>query len=253
MVKSVWMLPKTKGRNSLSARLDDLRRQAERSRRQVNSLFLDEAERAQARKILGKHCLYREDGGYPEAERCRIAFLYEEADFVSSVVCLTARINQKFVQLSHRDVLGALMGLNLERNQFGDLFVLEDRIVIFCTETMADVVIMNCRKIHRLNVEFERCTLPFEGKRQREEKTINVASLRLDNVVAALVPCARLKAAEMIRSGRISINHEMIEDCGKMCHNKDTVSISGVGRFLLEDEGRISRKERRIIKAWKYR
>lgn len=236
---------------SLRSRLYDLADQAERYRRQTNSVFYNEAEIAEAKKILGRNFNYVLDGGYPEAERCRIAFVVDGVSFESSVVCLTAKINQKFVHLSHRDVLGALMGLNLERSQFGDLFVLNDRIVVFCTEAIADYVMMSCHQIHRLNVSFEKSEEHFAGMRQYEEKTINVASLRLDNVVSSLVPLSRSKAAELIRAGKVSINHEMIEDLSKLCHNNDTVSISGSGRFILIDEGQISRKERRIIKARK--
>lgn len=244
---------KNSDKEALKARLFDLKNQSLRTHRQVNSLFLDEGQRNQAKMILPKSCLYREDGGYPEAQRCRIAFLYDEEDFKSSVVCLCAAINQKFVKITHRDVLGSLMALNLERNQFGDLFVLEDRIIVYCTDTMADFIIQNCRSIHRLSIEFYKTEERFEHLQQYEEKVINVASLRLDNVVASLIPCSRSQAASYIKASKVSINHEMIEDCDKLCHNNDTVSISGAGRFILVDEGKTSRKDRRIIKVLKYR
>lgn len=249
------MPQKTKNseKEALKARLLDLKYQSLRTHRQVNSLFLDEGQRLQAKSILGKSCLYCEDGGYPQAQRCRIAFLYDEEDFKSSVVCLCAKINQKFVKITHRDVLGALMALNLERNQFGDLFVLEDRIIVYCTDTMADFVIQNCRSIHRLSIEFTKTEEKFEHLQQYEEIMINVASLRLDNVVSSLIPCSRSQASALIKASKVSINHEMIEDCDKLCHNNDTVSISGTGRFILIDEGKTSRKDRRIIKVLKYR
>lgn len=254
MEKLVWMPLKTKDFDSqfLAARLQDLSRRCQRTRRQVDSLFLTEAQLQQAKQILGKQCLYRVDGGYPDAQRCRIAFLYEEEDYQSSVVCLCAKINQKFVKLTHRDVLGALMGLSLERSQFGDLFVLENQIVVYCTDTIANEVMTNCRQIHRLSLAFEKSEEVFENLQQYQQRTINVASLRLDNVVGALVPCSRKQAAMLIKTQKVSINHEIIEDCDKLCHNRDTVSISGIGRFILVDEGRTSRKERHILEVKKY-
>ena len=249
------MLRKSNKENTkegLKARLYDLAYQCERHGRQTNSVFLTEAEVIQAKECLGKKVAYILDGGYGEAQRCRVSFVSEDVEFQSSVVCLCAKINQKFVKITHRDVLGALMGLDLERSQFGDMFVLEDRIVVYCTDTIADYVMQSCTSISRLSVQFEKTEELFENLQRYEEKTINVASMRLDNVVSSLIPSSRSLATSMIKAGKVSINHEMIEDCDKLCHNNDTVSISGVGRFILIDEGKTSRKERRIIKVKKF-
>jgi len=245
-------LNKENTKEGLKARLYDLAYQCERYGKQTNSVFLTEAEVIQAKECLGKKVIYVLDGGYEEAQRCRVSFLCDELEFQSSVVCLCAKINQKFVKITHRDVLGALMGLDLERSQFGDMFVLEDRIIIYCTDTIADYVMQSCTSISRLSIRFEKTEESFKNLQRYEEKSINVASMRLDNVVSSLIPSSRSIAASMIKAGKVSINHEMIEDCDKVCHNNDTVSISKVGRFILIDEGKTSRKDRRIIKVKKF-
>lgn len=254
MAKSASMPPKTKGQesNSLLARLADIKDQSERYHCQTNSAFLTEEELVQATPWLKKQGAIRIDGGYLEARRCRIAFLYDAEEFRSEVVCLVAKITQKYVQISHRDVLGALMGLNLIRAQFGDIFVLEDKIAVYCTETSAKVVMSQCTQIHQLSVVFERSEVPIFLEQQYETSAINVASMRLDNLVSAIANTSRSEAAKMIETAKVSINHEIVEDCAKLCHNKDTVSIQKVGRFVIEDLQKRTRKERMLIEVKKF-
>lgn len=254
MAKLASMPPKTKGQesNSLIARLTDIKDQSDRYHCQTNSAFLTEEELVQVTPWLKKQGAIRIDGGYLGARRCRIAFLYDEDDFVSEVVCLVAKITQKYVQISHRDVLGALMGLNIVRAQFGDIFVLEDKIAIYCTESSAKVVMSQCTQIHQLSITFERSEEPMYLTQQYQTSEINVASMRLDNLVSAIANTSRSEAVKMIETSKVSINHEIVEDCAKLCHNKDTVSIQKVGRFVIEDSQKRTRKERMIIEVKKF-
>ncbi len=234
------------------ARLEDYSKQCIRYQQQVTTSFFNEEELVTAIKYLGKKHLYQIDGGYPNARRARIAFLYYSDVFESEVVCLVAKINQKFVKISHSDVLGALMALDIERSHFGDLFILEDKIVIYVSSAMAQYVCEQCTQIHKLKIVFKQSDEALYTSQQFEEQSINVASLRLDNVVGAIVPCSRKIAQELIKLNKVSINHEIIEDYSKLCHNNNVISISGSGRYILVDDGKTSRKDRHIVTVKKY-
>ena len=65
------------------------------------------------------------NGGYMGAERQCACFVHD--DFMGKatypIAVVKAVWNDKFYRLSHRDVLGALMGLGIKREQIGDLLV----------------------------------------------------------------------------------------------------------------------------------
>ena len=88
-------------------------------------------------RYLGKKYNYRLDGGHPKAIRNKIIF-YVEDDDIETCVCLRSRINTHFVKIEHRDVLGALLGLNIEKEMIGDIFVLDEEIIIYADASIAD-------------------------------------------------------------------------------------------------------------------
>ena len=54
-----------------------------------------------------------------EQNRCRIAILPYEEDADMKITCLKATYSSQFATLSHRDLLGALLNLGLERETLG--------------------------------------------------------------------------------------------------------------------------------------
>ena len=136
---------------ALQARLEDWIDQCRTRRKPVRSCFLSPSQQEALKPFLPWDLAYRWDGGCAEAERKKLILAPEEDACVSDIVCLTARISDKFVQVKHPDVLGALMNLDLDRSQFGDLWVEPGRIVIYTSEELADYVCMNLTRIHKLD------------------------------------------------------------------------------------------------------
>ncbi len=236
----------------LLARIEDLYDQAIFQNRNVATPFLDETQLMFIEKRFSNKINMQRVPSYPLARRARIAFLctdFEENDFV---VCLVAKVSKKFVQLTHRDLLGSLMALKIDRNQFGDMFVQDDKIVVYCTKHIASVVIEQCTQIHKTNVHFEVSDQHYEPEQIYERFTINIASFRLDNIVSSLVPCSRQHAQDMITEGLVKVNHEIIEESTKLCHNRDTISITKVGRFEIASDGNLTRKGRFVVEIKKY-
>lgn len=110
--------------------------------------FLTPAEIDVVSRVVGKSTRLLFDGGYPDSEMkvgC-IAPLYEE-DIHFPLVALSAKLSAQFSNITHRDVLGALMNCGIKRSQFGDLLVEDDRILIFVKEEIADYIRMNVTKL----------------------------------------------------------------------------------------------------------
>lgn len=244
------LLEHYRGNESFVARVNDWIEQSQRYHKPVMTPFLNEAECALVEKICGKKIPYRMDGGYLDATLKRVVF-FDEDDF-SLVVCLSASFNTKFESIGHRDVLGALMNIGIERNQLGDLWVSDDLIVCYTTEKQAEYIIQNCTKIKRSTIQFKISPKHYEQIIKKEKFTTTISSERLDNVVGVMIQKSRKIAQEYILSQKVRVNHEVLEETSKLCNNGDTISIRGVGKFIYLGKLKTTRKDRILIEFEKY-
>lgn len=216
---------------SLKAHLMDLEEKSMTWHKTMCSNFLNEEEVAQMQVYFPEsdHIVY--SGGYPEARKKKIVFRYDEEDDFFDIVCISAKIDQRFRKIGHRDILGALMHLQIDRHSFGDFWIAQERIYLYTSRSMADFLCNNLTRINQLSVHFEVLdTFPsqiFQTKRM----TCIVASERLDALVAGIAHISRSKAKEMIRQGLVQVNHITLEAPDKLCDNNVTISIRGYGRY----------------------
>lgn len=236
-----------KNYESLKAHLEDLRNKSETWHKNLYSSFLNEEEQAAMLHEFPESERIRYEGGYPGARKKRVIFLdHEENDF-SDIVCISSRIDQRFRKITHRDVLGALMHLQIDRHSFGDFWVCEDAVHLYTSSSMADFLMQNLTRINQLNVRFEineeRPVQQFRTKRY----TLIAASLRMDAIVSAITHSSRAQAKEMIRAGLVQLNHIVLVSPDKLCDNNDTISIRGKGRFRFIDTVRKTNSDRIAI------
>jgi RNA-binding protein YlmH len=251
MKTSESFLEHYKGNESFVARVQDWINQAERYHKPIVTPFLNETECFIVEKICGKQIPYRFDGGSKDATLKRVIFFDE--DGFSLVVCLVATFNTKFETISHRDVLGSLMNIGIERNQIGDLWVDDNRIVCYTTDTQGDYIIQNCTRIKRSSIQFSESPIHYEQVIKKEKFTVTISSERLDNVVSAMMQKSRTIAQEYIQSQKVRVNHEILEETSKLCNNGDTISIRGVGKFIYLGKIKTTRKDRYLVEFEKYR
>lgn len=171
-------------------------------------------------------------GGYAKAERQLAAFipdaLYFRYDFSQKgdsdedaipfpIVCLQIRpLNLKFAEkLSHRDYLGAILNLGIDRSVTGDILIDEECAYLFCMQKIADFLCDNLTRIRHTTV---LCQV-FEGERKeiplRTEKIEGtVASVRLDTLLALAWKTSRSSLVGMIEDGRVFVNGKCITSNG---------------------------------------
>ena len=226
-----------------------LHQQAERADRlgiPVTGRFLTAEEQSLARQEAARcGVAVSFSGGWPEAERVQPCFhpSWEEPQF--SLCWLVVRWNGKFARVDHRDLLGSLMALGMDRSFLGDLIAGEDHAYLCALPEMA------CR----LPMEWEKAgNAPIRVRLLDEPPAIEppkgvmlrdtVASLRLDSVLASGMKISRARAAELIRQGVVSVNHQMEERTDRLLEVGQTLSIRGFGRVRLKEVGQPTRKDR---------
>lgn len=199
-------------------------------------------------------------GGYEDAERTVPVFVpeYEDMEGVKellSVVRTTVRPGGR--KLTHRDYLGSLMGLGIDREVIGDILVRgEDSQTgpgadIVVQAEMADYIAMNYAKAGRTELKTE--IIPIDeidkGSMTMLYKTDTVASLRLDSILASGFSMSRAKAADAIRAGLVAIDGVETLKTDTEVDEGSRISFRGKGRMILEEVGGKSRKGRVFIKT----
>ena len=157
--------------------------------------------------------------------------------------------------LTHRDYLGSLLGLGLERDAVGDILPLSDHSAfVFCTAKLAPFLAASLVQVGSDAVRVCAGPLPagFVPARKFADLTDTVAAARLDCAVAALADRSREAAQEMIRSGMVEVDFEPETRPDKTLLPPAVLSIRSVGRFrVLPFEGE-TRKGRLRLRAKKF-
>lgn len=221
------------------------------------TFFLDDRQQELCKQAFASEKLdnYVLWGGYESAERKMIGFFpqNETADnnaFPVRSVCFTYRKTDK---LSHRDFLGALMSLQIERYCVGDIIVGEGSTNVLVTDKVSDRVVYEINKIGRVGVKaqygFDSSVVPSV---QMSEMIGTVASLRADCVISFALRISREKAAALIRQLGISVNHMISYKADMLLKEADVFSVKGCGKFMLKSINGVSKKERIRITLCKF-
>lgn len=178
-------------------------------------------------------------GGYECAER-QMAALFPDAlcyEWEYPICCLKITKEEKRFQekLSHRDYLGALVHLGVERSIIGDILVQGDDAWFFCVDSMGDFFVQELVKIRHTMVHARILTRtePFpEPIRKPVEGT--VSSVRLDAVIAVAFSGSRSKLLPLIQGGQVYVNSVLVTSNGYSLKDGDIVSVRGKGKFRFQ-------------------
>ena len=203
-------------------------------------------------------------GGYNDSERQIALFVpkFFEFDKISDFLscneedplCIVRLKKDKFTVLSHRDYLGAIMGLGLKREMVGDIKVTDDGADVFCLKSSADYICDNLKKSGRGSVTGE--ILSVSNFNQSEDKYeilfTTVSSLRLDGVIAAFFNLSRSTAAETVNKGLVYVNSSQCLKGDFTLKEWDKIVLRGKGKTVLSEIKGTSKKGKIKIEYKKY-
>ncbi len=287
MSDSYHRLPADEAMSLLSARLGDLCDRAAHGVAAVSPFLTPREGR------FASHCLASRLsagtavlwGGFPDAERRRVillpdyvegmldpvalacdpacallgAGLDELSDSVRAAVTVLVIRGSGYRTLSHRDYLGSVLGLGLDRDAVGDIVVgdgeTEDAAAYLATDArMAEFLLSELKKVATDTVKVSRLSEGTGVLPARRLAPIRdtIASERLDCVVAALCNLSRDRAQTAIRQGLVELDYEPVTDCDRTVVPPATLSVRGVGKFVVEAFDGETRKGRLRLAAGKY-
>ncbi len=182
------------------------------------------------------HTRYVTFGGYDYSERQMVAFLPDalcyDYEYPISVVKISP-LQKKFSdKLSHRDYLGAILNLGIERCKIGDILVEENDAILFVHKTLENFLLEELRRIKHTSVMATVEDMQdFQYQPTTKEIKGTVSSLRLDSLLALAFASSRSKLVAFIEGGKVFVNGKLITSNGYQIKENDIVSVRGLGRF----------------------
>ena len=155
----------------------------------------------------------------------------------------------------HRDILGTVLGLGLERKLFGDIIVNEREAYILCHQRGASIVLNEMINVRNTSVNIETKEVDDTTRElapNAKVLNITIASLRIDGLVKAVGNCSRNEANAMITSGLVKVNQSQVLKNHKQVEEGDILSIRRKGKFKIKEIGNTTKKGRIAITILKY-
>lgn len=239
--------------NLLLARIDDLKQQCEKTNSPKFLGFLTTDEVSMVIKHLKFGDKYQLFGGYEDAERVVIGVLPDWCDKPTFPITPITFTYRECDTLAHRDFLGALMALGINRETVGDILIGPGRAVAFVYRDVAKFILTQIDKIGNVGVSLtEGFYEPLPQCSKKQSFTVTVASLRIDCVVSALCNISRKEAAKKIVDGYVSVNSVGINKLTTLINAQSKIVVRQKGKFQIISCDDYSKKGRIILKYVKY-
>ena len=241
-------------------RAEDLAARCERTSSVTHTAFLTPAEQNTLTE-WAKHlpdCRMVLCGGHTECERKAAFFLpfYMEPEELDPAEYICAiQVRAYFGEPSHRDYMGAALGLGVKREWLGDIWVEANTATLFCLKSVGRHICDGLDMVGRCSVKTNMPELRYVKAPVRNvvKLTFCVRTMRFDAVCAGMFGLSRTKAAELINLGDASLNYNTCTKCDAQVKTGDIISMRGCGKGVVGEQGGLSRKGRVFLTAEMYK
>lgn len=234
----------------LLARVWDKYEQTRRKNIPSATVFLSPREQQLAQSLLnaaGIRTGYLFDGGYEEAERKILIFLPDWAEEAGEeLVFLRADFHGGDSGLTHRDILGSLMGLGITRERVGDILVSPHSADMIASPSLRELFLQEWTQAGRVRLTVTEILREDLRIPQAQVRTIRdtVSSLRLDAIVSSAFSMSRGKASELIAAGKVNLDHVPCLKADKPVAQGAVITARGLGKARLVQAGGLTKKGR---------
>ncbi len=191
---------------------------------------------------------YEAFGGAEGAERVMIRFgsaeeLGYELPFPISII-KAEPVSQKYAdKLTHRDFLGTILNLGIERDTLGDIVIIDNVGYIFAKEDIASYIADSLTKVKRTDMKVCIVDSIPEGELYRtDQKTVQVSGERLDAVIAKVFSLSREDAQSLFKKRLVFADGRQIDSPSYTPKENEKISVRGHGRFIYIGTQSLSKK-----------
>lgn len=226
------------------------------------NLFNEIIKEEKLNKVIDKinESTYVFYGGKEELERKMLFFLpsyISKEDFLNEYasnyidcIKITPK-NIKFCdELNHKDYLGALMNIGFKREMFGDILTDSKSAFLFVDSSISNQICENLTKVKHTDIickiiDKKECNFTYNFI----DKTIFIASNRLDNILAEVYNLSRNQAQEIISNEMVYIDGKTIVSNSFEIKNGSRISVYRKGKFIYLGSFSTSRSGKLVSKV----
>ena len=188
-----------------------------------------------SRELSAKHESF---GGALGAERVIVRFGDEEEIGYSQdypISCIKIEpVAPKFAdKLTHRDFLGALLNLGIERSVLGDIIVSDTTAYVFALDSICEYIVSSLSRVKDTDVKLSIADSIPEGELYKTEpRRITAEGERLDAVIAKVYFMSRGDAQALFKKRLVYVDGRLCESPSYRPKPDEKISVRGVGRMI---------------------
>ena len=150
--------------------------------------------------------------------------------------------------VSHRDVLGAIIGLGIERQKIGDIFLQEGCAYVFVCDTVSKLILSALGDVGRNKVSVEEISsIPCDLEPKTERVRFSVASNRADSIVCKVFNLSREDGKGLFQRELVLVNGKSVSNPSRPLKENDSVAVRGFGKFTFVKEDGVSKKNKPYV------
>ncbi|MDD2354867.1 MAG: YlmH/Sll1252 family protein [Lachnospiraceae bacterium] len=238
-------------------RIEELQQNAYRNSLFLFTDFLNETELEEAAEILGDSGI-SSSGGWDGAERRMLRFGSEEdmgytVPFPITIIRISPLLDKFSDEFTHRDFLGAVLNLGIERSVIGDILIREHTAWLFAKDTIASFIVQNLDQVKHTHVRCEVVTeVPDALQPKLVREDFQISSERLDAVVSHVYNLSRSQSLDLFRTGKVTVNGRVTENNSAAPKSGDAIAVRGYGKMIYTGTGGVTRKGKLNASVEKY-
>lgn len=197
------------------------------------------------------------NGGYEAAERQMAAFIPEtyyelQTDYPISILKITP-LNNKFAEkLNHRDFLGAILNLGIDRSKIGDILVKEHCAYCFVHSSMTDFLKDELTRVKHTSIKIQVVSEAEHIKPEFQHIEGSVSSERMDTILALAFSGSRNALSGLVAAEKVFLNGKLCYSNSQLLKPGDIVSVRGFGKFVYRGFISNTKKGRLFVALDKY-
>ena len=200
---------------------------------------------------------YRTFGGYDPSERQMAAFIpdafFFSQEYPISCICICPSMEKFAENLTHRDYLGAILNLGIERSKIGDILVEDKKAYIFCHNSLCEFLMNEICRVRHTTVVPSIIENKEEFPSVKLQKvTGTVSSVRLDSVTALAFSTSRSSILPLIEGKKLFVNGKNIVSNAYHLKEGDIVSVRGKGKYRFDGTTNLTKKNRYHVEVSRY-
>lgn len=223
----------------------------------VLTKFLDETELNELLTLINNKYKYIIEGGYDNSERNRVIISpHEDFDFNDfEIGIIKVEYPNKYVKINHRNVLGTIMSLGINRNTIGDIIITSDEksaIYVIVIKDMITYLKNNLIMINGYPVKLKEVSYKeLQNIKLKEaiEKSYIIASMRIDVILASVIGVSRNEVNKYFDEKKVLVNHQICINKHYECKIDDLISVRKFGRIAIKEDIKKTKKNNLVIKV----